>query len=237
MAKNASYLVGHRRPPVHTRFQKGRSGNPGGRPGPRRLVERLLQIELESLMRMSPDDVVALEVSSVFEAIAKELALRAARTELAAIRLVFSFMPERGMKRPRRARFPTGMLPALMRGCPAGPVAPEPPTPPPAAPSEGVSPTLPAGGDTPTATRTSPARTAQIVPEGSAQQSQGASRSLREGCDTPTATRSSPARTAQIVPEGSAHPSAQQSQGVSADLARPVEPDGAHIPETARGPP
>src|ERR1700736_6596938 len=28
----ASYAVGYGKPPVHTRFQKGQSGNPGGRP-------------------------------------------------------------------------------------------------------------------------------------------------------------------------------------------------------------
>jgi hypothetical protein len=31
-SKSAAYQVGYRRPPRHTRFRKGRSGNPGGRP-------------------------------------------------------------------------------------------------------------------------------------------------------------------------------------------------------------
>ena len=30
--KSAPYAVGYGKPPVHTRFRKGRSGNPGGRP-------------------------------------------------------------------------------------------------------------------------------------------------------------------------------------------------------------
>ena len=30
--KDSAYKIGYRRPPVHSRFQKGRSGNPGGRP-------------------------------------------------------------------------------------------------------------------------------------------------------------------------------------------------------------
>jgi Family of unknown function (DUF5681) len=31
-AQSTSYAVGYRRPPVHTRFRRGVSGNPGGRP-------------------------------------------------------------------------------------------------------------------------------------------------------------------------------------------------------------
>ncbi len=37
------YAVGYGKPPVHTRFKKGQSGNPRGRPrGPKRLVSLLL---------------------------------------------------------------------------------------------------------------------------------------------------------------------------------------------------
>jgi hypothetical protein len=32
--------AGHKKPPAHTRYQTGRSDNPGGRPGPRRDMER-----------------------------------------------------------------------------------------------------------------------------------------------------------------------------------------------------
>src|SRR5215813_13828566 len=46
---SASYDVGYRKPPRHTQFQKGQSGNPGGRP--RRPAERLRQLALYEAYR------------------------------------------------------------------------------------------------------------------------------------------------------------------------------------------
>jgi hypothetical protein len=47
---DAGYAVGYRRPPLHTRFQPGRSGNPSGRPkgspNLRSLFEKIMKEEI-----------------------------------------------------------------------------------------------------------------------------------------------------------------------------------------------
>lgn len=48
--QSASYDVGYRKPPVHTRFRKGQSGNPGGRPQ-RTTSERAKALALQEAYR------------------------------------------------------------------------------------------------------------------------------------------------------------------------------------------
>jgi hypothetical protein len=47
-----SYLVGYRKPPSNTRFKKGQSGNPAGRPKASRNIATLLAQELNKPVRV-----------------------------------------------------------------------------------------------------------------------------------------------------------------------------------------
>jgi hypothetical protein len=40
MPDTPEYAVGRGKPPMHTRFKKGQSGNPSGKPGPAKLVKQ-----------------------------------------------------------------------------------------------------------------------------------------------------------------------------------------------------
>jgi hypothetical protein len=105
--------VGYKKPPAHTRFQKGRSGNPGGRPGPRRDMERRFGRALETALMHSPEEMAESRPSSAFDRMAAELVCKAAKPNIAAIKIVLSFLPARG-EPVRRMRLPANMLDELM---------------------------------------------------------------------------------------------------------------------------
>lgn len=48
-----NYEVGYKKPPVHTRFQKGRSGNPKGRPKGGQNLATVLQRELNQMVTIT----------------------------------------------------------------------------------------------------------------------------------------------------------------------------------------
>lgn len=53
---DADYEVGYGRPPVHTRFQKGQSGNPAGRkPGNPTVGRRIPKSVFETMMKVTID--------------------------------------------------------------------------------------------------------------------------------------------------------------------------------------
>jgi hypothetical protein len=101
--------VGYRKPPVETRFRKGKSGNPGGRPGPRRMLEKQFQQALERALLERPEVLVARQGESPIDRLAGDLVCGAALADGAAIQLVLSLLPERG----RKTKFPASILRAL----------------------------------------------------------------------------------------------------------------------------
>jgi len=110
-----SFDVGYCRPPVQGRFQKGVSGNPGGKPGPRRAMEKRLLVFLEAGVRAPPEDLVASRPRTVLELMAKQLLCRAAQADLTAIKFVLSFWrrPGNGV---RRRRLSAGVKRTLIYG-------------------------------------------------------------------------------------------------------------------------
>lgn len=50
---DADYEVGYKKPPTHSRWQPGQSGNPRGRPKKVKDFEKLLDIELSRTLRIS----------------------------------------------------------------------------------------------------------------------------------------------------------------------------------------
>lgn len=105
--------VGYRRPPLHSRFRKGQSGNPGGRPGPRRLMERKMEARFELLLHLSPEAFRAHVPTDALDAFAKAFTRAAATGDPASVRRVIAFLSVRSRRRPRRARLPQHLRLAL----------------------------------------------------------------------------------------------------------------------------
>jgi hypothetical protein len=86
-AGEAGYMIGYGKPPLHTRFRKGHSGNPRGRP--RRATD------LASLLTRALDRPAASEgrnVGTQREAIVAALVEKSASGDLGATKLLFELM-------------------------------------------------------------------------------------------------------------------------------------------------
>ena len=53
MADRREYEVGYKKPPEHSRWKPGQSGNPKGRPKKVKDFEKLLDIELSQTLRIT----------------------------------------------------------------------------------------------------------------------------------------------------------------------------------------
>jgi hypothetical protein len=90
------YVVGYGKPPQHSRFQKGRSGNPSGRPR----SEILGATSLAQLLQAALDETVLVPKGrrrrrvTKREAIVANLVDRALQSDPRAIRLLFDTLPK-----------------------------------------------------------------------------------------------------------------------------------------------
>jgi hypothetical protein len=93
--KSIPYVVGYGKPPLHTRFRRGQSGNPGGRPR-RAASERAKALALREAYRTVTvkEDGIALALPAIQAILRSQIALaakgnvQAQRAVLAAIRTI-----------------------------------------------------------------------------------------------------------------------------------------------------
>ena len=86
--------VGYKRPPAHTRFQPGRSGNPHGRPKKRRSLTDDFLAELARLIRADDGD-GEVQISKQ-QALVKKVVATALNGDLRAANLVFAAIAAAG---------------------------------------------------------------------------------------------------------------------------------------------
>ncbi|HLY05083.1 MAG TPA: DUF5681 domain-containing protein [Rhizomicrobium sp.] len=84
--------VGYGRPPVHTRFQKGQSGNPGGRPGPKKQIKRAFDAALGDALKADKQELRDARPRKVIEVMARKVALDALDGRFTAMRLVLAIL-------------------------------------------------------------------------------------------------------------------------------------------------
>jgi hypothetical protein len=86
------YVVGYGKPPLHTRFQKGRSGNPKGRPRGKKNVSTLLSAALDAAIIVVENG--RRKKISKREAIITQLVNKSASADLKATQIVLAMLQD-----------------------------------------------------------------------------------------------------------------------------------------------
>ncbi|HEY3778589.1 MAG TPA: DUF5681 domain-containing protein [Rhizomicrobium sp.] len=92
MSEQTEYVVGRGKPPLHTRFRKGQSGNPSGKPGPAKLLRAKFQRALFDALEKPAGELASMRPDNVIGAVAQQLAMGAVEGRPAAQRLLLSLL-------------------------------------------------------------------------------------------------------------------------------------------------
>jgi len=84
------YEVGFGKPPVHTRFRPGQSGNPKGRPKKTKDLDKLMDRELSRSIRVNENG--ESKTVTIREAIIRTIVVAAAKGDPKALRMILPFM-------------------------------------------------------------------------------------------------------------------------------------------------
>jgi Family of unknown function (DUF5681) len=84
------YEVGYRKPPKHTQFQPGRSGNPQGRPRKSKQLDRMIQDELDKTIVVKQDG--RERRITIREAIVTQLVRQAIKGEMKPLQIVLDHL-------------------------------------------------------------------------------------------------------------------------------------------------
>lgn len=103
-AKPADYAVGYGRPPAHTRFRKGISGNPRGRKRGARNFETLLAEQCDA--KISVKEGGKTRVRTKLETVAAQLVNKSAGADLKAISILLAALDRTQARQERAARDP-----------------------------------------------------------------------------------------------------------------------------------
>jgi hypothetical protein len=87
--RETPYEVGYGRPPLHSRFKPGQSGNPRGRPKGPRSIDQVLR---QALDRRVPDPRGGARTISMLELIVQSLVLGAAKRDPRMLRLLIGLL-------------------------------------------------------------------------------------------------------------------------------------------------